>query len=119
MIKTTMLALALAGGLATAALAQEATGDWTGKVTIPEGALTVTAHITAGPNGLEGVAGSPDQTDMPLPMADVAVKDGTLSFSVPVVRASYTGKWDAAAGGWVGALSQNGVDMPLTFKRRP
>ncbi|WP_293675951.1 hypothetical protein [uncultured Phenylobacterium sp.] len=113
-----VLASLMAAGLSTAAQAQDATGDWIGTVKTPGAELTVTLHVKTGANGaLEGHAGSPDQTPDPLPMTDVAVKDGTLSFAVPVVQATYAPKWDPAARAWTGTLTQAGYDMPLTLTR--
>jgi hypothetical protein len=116
MMRELMLGLLLAGA-AGAARAQDPTGDWIGKVTLAPGAeINITAHIEKdAAGGLKGVGGSPDQTPQPLPLTDVKVAGDTLSFSVPAAQASYTGKWDAAAGGWVGVLAQNGADLPLTF----
>jgi hypothetical protein len=116
MIKTLMLAALMAAATGTAALAQDATGDWIGTVKTPGAELTITMHVKAGANGaLEGYAGSPDQTPTPLPMADIVVKDGTLTFAVPMVQGTYAGKWDAGAKAWVGTLSQAGFDMPLSL----
>ena len=116
MIRTLMLAGLMAAATATAALAQDATGDWIGTVKTPGADLTITMHVKAGANGaLEGYAGSPDQTPTPLPMADIVVKDATLTFAVPMVQGTYAGKWDASAKAWVGTLSQAGFDMPLTL----
>lgn len=116
MIKTLMLAGLLAASTGTAALAQDATGDWIGTVKTPGAELTMTMHIEAGPNGaLTGYAGSPDQSPQPLPMSDIVVKDGLLTFAVPVVKGTFSGKWDASAKGWVGALTQVGYEMPLTL----
>jgi hypothetical protein len=115
-IKTWMLAALLSAGFATEATAQDATGDWIGKVETPGAELTITVHVTAGASGaLEGFAGSPDQTPTPLPMTDIVVRDGTLSFAVPVVQGTYKGRWDPAAKAWIGTLSQAGYDMPLTL----
>ena len=116
MLKTWILAGLMTGGIATAAWAQDATGDWIGVVKTPAAELTITLHVQAGANGaLEGYAGSPDQTPTPLPMSDIAVKDGTFTFAVPIVQGTYTGKWDPAAKTWVGTLTQVGYDMPLTL----
>lgn len=116
MIKTWILAVLLAGATGTAALAQDATGDWIGTVKTPGAELTITMHVEAGPNGaLTGYTGSPDQTPAPLPMSDIVVKDGALTFAVPVVQGTYAGKWDPAAKAWVGALTQAGFEMPLTL----
>ncbi len=117
MIKQTlMLAALMAATAGTAALAQDATGDWIGTVKTPGAELTITMHVKAGANGaLEGYAGSPDQTPTPLPMSDIVVKDGTLTFAVPIVQGSYSGKWDASKAAWVGTFSQAGFDMPLSL----
>lgn len=109
--------LALAGG--SAAAAQDAAGDWLGKVTIPTGeTLTITAHLAQGADGAwQGTAGSPDQTLAPLPMTDIKVGGEQLSFAAPSVNAAYKGRWDPAAHAWVGTLTQGAFDMPLTLAR--
>jgi len=119
MLRWIALALAVAlAGLPGAARAEDAVGDWVGKVKAPAGfELTITAHIKRGPNGLEGYSESPDQTVAKLPMTDVEATPDTLSFTVPAARGSFRGRWDPAAKGWVGALSQGGLDMPLTLTR--
>lgn len=115
-MRSLLLGLAAAGLLSGAARAQDATGDWIGKVKANGTELTIAVHIKSGAGGaLEGYAESPDQTTMPLPMTDIAAKDGALSFKAPVAGATYAGKWDAAAGAWVGVLTQGGADMPLTL----
>jgi len=116
MIKTWMLATLLSGATETAALAQDATGDWIGVVKTPAAELTITLHVQAGANGaLTGFAGSPDQTPTPLPVTDIVAKDGGLSFALPIVQGAYAGKWDPAGKAWVGTLSQAGYQMPLTL----
>src|SRR6476619_1675891 len=116
MIRTWTLTALLALGLATPAMAQEVLGDWVGTVKTPGAELTITMHVENGPGGvLQGVAGSPDQTPTPLPMSDIVMKDGTLTFAVPVVGGTYKGTWDAAAKGWNGTLTQQGFDMPLSM----
>lgn len=109
----------LAMGLSGAALAQDPVGDWIGKLTTPGGVeLTLAAHIRKAADGtLEGYAESPDQSPVALAMADVAAADGSLRFEMPMVKAKFAGKWDPAAGAWVGALNQNGADMPLSLAR--
>lgn len=120
MRKITILTASLlaAAALPATALAEDAVGDWVGKVT-PQGvALTIATHIKKDADGkLTGFAESPDQTTMPLPLADVAATADTLSFTVPVVKARYSGKWDPAAKAWVGTMTQSGLDMPLSLAR--
>jgi len=119
LIRGTILGVLAAGALATGAWAEDAAGDWIGKVKLPGASdeLTITAHITKGANGYEGTAGSPDQVTTALPMTDVAATPDSLSFSTPMVNAKFAGKWDPAAKGWVGTLTQGALDMPLTLVR--
>ncbi|MBL8553791.1 MAG: hypothetical protein JNL41_05895 [Phenylobacterium sp.] len=114
-----MTLAALVAGLPAAAFAEDAAGDWVGKVKVPAGVeLTIVAHIQKdGAGKLIGYAESPDQTVTQLPMADIAATADTLSFAVPMVKGSYKGAWDPAARAWVGTLTQAGFDMPLSLAR--
>jgi hypothetical protein len=118
MRKITILSALLAAALPAAAFAEDAVGDWVGKVS-PQGVdLTIATHIKKDADGkLSGVAESPDQTTTSLPMADIVATPDTLSFAVPMVRATYAGKWDPAAKAWVGTMTQSGFDMPLSLAR--
>jgi uncharacterized protein len=111
---------ALAASLvAGSAFAEDAVGDWIGKVKAPTGdELTIAAHIKkAAGGGYEGFAESPDQVTTPIPMADIAATPDTLAFATPAVNARFAGKWDPAARGWVGTLTQGAIEMPLTLSR--
>ncbi len=113
------LLLAAAWGLiAGPALAEDAVGHWFGKVAPGGVELTIVAHIKAAPGGgLEGYAESPDQTLDPIPMTGLRATPDTLSFAVPSVNATFSGRWDPVAKGWIGSLAQSGRDMPLTLVR--
>jgi len=114
----TVLGAALAISLGGSALGEDAAGHWIGKVKTPAAELTLVAHIKPGPGGaLEGYAESPDQTLTPLPLADVKATADTLAFTVPSVGGTYSGKWDAAAKGWVGTFTQREYAMALTLVR--
>jgi hypothetical protein len=114
-----VLALVCAAALSGPAVAEDAAGDWIGKVKIPSGeALTIAAHIRRDPSGaLMGVAESPDQIVTPIPIADIAAAPDSLGFAIPGVGAAFKGRWDPAARGWVGVLVQGSVEMPLTLVR--
>ena len=105
--------------LASPARAEDAVGDWIGKVVTPGGLeLGLAAHVRKTADGaLEGYAESPDQSPMTLAMAELAATPDTLNFALPQVRAKYTGKWDPTAKAWVGVLRQGGADMPLRLTR--
>jgi len=108
-----MMAFVLAG----AAKAQEAAGDWNGRIHLPTGDHRIAVEITAKPGG--GYAGrveSPDVRGTGTDLDEVRVADGRLTFSVPSIRATYQGRWDAAASAWVGEWSQGAV-FPLTLAK--
>jgi hypothetical protein len=106
--------LAIAG----AAWAEDAVGKWAGVVTGGGGELPLVVTVVKGADGkltasLESPAQAPGQ-QFPL---DTFASDGTtLSFTLAMVQASYTGKWDAAQKAWVGTFTQ-GADVPLSLKR--
>ena len=113
-------ALALAGcsfAVTTAAWAEDAVGKWTGVV---GGGLPLVIRVTKAADGklsatLESTAQAPGQ-QFPL---DTITSDGsTLSFTLAMVQASFTGKWDAAQKAWVGTFTQ-GADTPLSLTRAP
>jgi hypothetical protein len=120
-MKTTRIAIISLAALAVAApaWAEDAVGDWIGKVTTPGGVeLSLAAHFRKATDGkLEGYAESPDQSPMTLAMAELLATSETLDFSLPLVRAKFAGQWDPAAKAWVGALTQGEATMPLTLTR--
>lgn len=122
MNKTVSWAPALAaalGLLATAAHAQEATGDWHGVLKVGPSELRLGLTVTTGPDGaLAGQLTSPDQGDAAIALSEVRGQDGKLSFSAPPIHGRFEGAWDAAQQAWVGSWTQ-GVSLPLTLTRGP
>lgn len=112
----TVLAAAVAALVPGGASAQRAAGDWHGALSIPTGvALRIGVTITPKPGGgYDGVMHSPDQTPAPIPLDDVRVADGVLSFAVTAIHASYAGRWDAARAAWIGEWRQ-GAALPLVL----
>ena len=110
-------ALAAGGWVSGAAMAQDAKGDWHGVLSItPTAQLRVVLHLRAGDSGaLAGVVDSPDQAAFDILLSNVAVKDGGLAFAVPSLKATFSGRWDAAAHGWAGTWTQVGRDFPIDF----
>ena len=97
-----------------AAQAQEAAGDWHGSLSMPIGiqlriGLSL-KHTASG--GYEGTLLSPDQTARPVPLDEVKVEGGLLTFSIKAANLSYSGHWDAARKAWVGEVHQ-GASIPL------
>jgi CubicO group peptidase (beta-lactamase class C family) len=113
-----VLVLTVAGaGLGGAAMAQDGAGDWHGLLSItPTAQLRVVLHLKPGAaGGLDGAFDSPDQSVFDIPLSDVAVKDGQLTFAAPSLKATFAGTWDGAAHAWTGAWSQGGRDFPIAF----
>ena len=105
--------------LASAAQAQEATGDWHGVLKVGPSELRLGLTVTAGPDGaMTGQLISPDQGGPPIPISEVRGGDGKLSFTAPAVRGRFDGVWDAAQQAWVGSWSQ-GATLPLTLTKGP
>ncbi len=100
--------------LATPVLAEDAVGDWSGKLVER---LRIIVHVKKGPTGaLEASVESPDQGSLIL-AADKVTSDGaTLSFAVPSVGGRYEARWDAAQKAWVGSWNQ-GQSLPLSLTR--
>ena len=112
----TVSALAMGVVLAGAARAQEAAGDWHGAIHLPVGDHRLAVEITGHAGAYAGTVASPEVSDRVAPLADVRVEDGTLSFAVPSIRATYKGRWDGAAQTWTGQWSQ-GQDYPVTLAK--
>ncbi len=96
--------------------AQEAAGDWHGSLSVPPG-VELRLGLTLKPKpggGYEGVMQSPDQTPVPIPLDEVKVEGGVLSFSVGAIHGSYSGRWDDGRKAWVGDWRQ-GAALPLVL----
>jgi hypothetical protein len=114
----TLAACSLA--FAAAAWAEDAVGKWTGTLTTPGGELPLVITVSKAADGklsgsLESVAQAPGQ---PFPLDAITSDGSTLTWTLAMFQASYTGKWDAAQKAWVGTFTQGGP-LPLSFKRAP
>lgn len=110
-----LAACALALVLSPAARAQDAAGDWHGKLILPTGELRIGVAIKPkAEGGFEGALLSPDQTEAAIPIDDIKADGGALSFAIRRIGATYQGRWDPAQRTWVGTFHQ-GVDLPLVL----
>ncbi|MCJ7420472.1 hypothetical protein [Sphingomicrobium astaxanthinifaciens] len=93
----------------------EAIGTWAGTLEVGDTSLRVIFVFSDEDEDgtLEGIAYSPDQTDMPLPVGGVALADDVLTVTIPTVGASYEGTWNGEA--FVGSFSQGAMRLPLTL----
>lgn len=118
-----MLALSVSvlavGLLASAARAQDAVGEWNGLLKAGGVELRIGVKIeTAEGGALTGSLTSPDQGAASIPIGDIRLDEGKLTFAVPAIRGRYEGQWDATLGAWNGQWIQ-GAPMPLTLAKGP
>lgn len=105
--------------MSSTASAQEAVGDWNGLLQIGGIELRLGVKIEAGEGGtLKGSISSPDQGPGDIPISDVRMDQGKLSFAVPMINGRYEGQWDATQGVWNGRWIQGGP-APLTLAKGP
>jgi pimeloyl-ACP methyl ester carboxylesterase len=105
--------------LVSAAHAQDAAGSWPvgswhGAIHLPTGDHRLAVEITGKPGAYTGTVRSPEVTDRDAPLDSVTVADGKLHFTLDSIKASFSGRWDAASSSWVGAWTQ-GQDYPVTL----
>jgi len=91
-------------------------GSWVGALEIPGGKLTIVARFETNAAG-EFVAflDSPDQGANGLPVTDVMLADGKLTFRIPRVQGEYSGtlEGDRMTGTW----KQGPQGLPLELKK--
>ena len=112
-------AFLLAALLAPAAHAQENwAGDWHGTLATPGGGLRLVLTISAGADGaltaeLESIDQAPGQK---IPVTPIAIAGGRMTFSIPMIGATYEGTWQPATERFTGTFSQ-GAPMALDLAR--
>jgi D-alanyl-D-alanine-carboxypeptidase/D-alanyl-D-alanine-endopeptidase len=121
--KRMMLALAaalMATTIVAPAAAQEAAGNWLGVLDVSGTRLPLVLHLKRDEAGaLGGTMDSPAQGATGIPLAEVKVEAGSLTFAVPSITGTYKGQWDADAKLWKGEWSQAGQRWPLAFAVPP
>jgi CubicO group peptidase (beta-lactamase class C family) len=114
-----MLGLAALAGFALAVpvAAQEAAGHWAGTLEpAPGTSLPLVVHIKRDEAGaVSGTMDSPAQGVSGLPLAEIGIENGSLSFAVPSVGGRYRAQWDAETKSWKGEWSQAGMRWPLSL----
>lgn len=122
-LKRMVLTLAALAALAIVApaTAQEAAGNWVGIIEpAPGSRLPLVLHVERDDAGtLSGTVDSPLQGVQGLPLAELMVEAGILSFTVPTIGGSYRGEWDEDAKAWNGEWSQAGQRWPVSFAVLP
>jgi uncharacterized protein len=104
-------------GMASAAFAQDVTGDWNGKLSVNGEELRLVLHIGRNPDGsLKASLDSVDQGANGIPVSAITLKDSKLNLTVNAVNGTYEGKVNSDATEIAGTWTQN-LSLPLTFHR--
>lgn len=91
-------------------------GTWLGTLKPQGGSLLLALHVAhASGGGLSATLDSPYQGGYGIAIKTIAASDGTLTFAMPQINASYTGTISPNA--IAGTFTQNGSALPLTFAR--
>ena len=106
---------------ASTATAQTVAGVWHGTLTTSAASsLRLLVHIDKSADGsLSGTMDSIDQSPGAIPLTTVTASGDALAFTLAKIGGAFDGKWDAAAGAWVGQWRQSGVSLPLTLTPGP
>jgi pimeloyl-ACP methyl ester carboxylesterase len=104
-------------GTVSIADAQTVAGDWQGTLNAGGVSLRLAVHITADPDGqFKGTLDSLDQGARGIPLGAIAITDRQVTFTVPAVSGSYTGKLSEDGNTIDGSWSQ-GASLPLVLTR--
>lgn len=103
--------------LVSAADAPDVAGDWLGALSVNGVNLRLALHLKPSDGKWTGSLDSLDQGANGIPIDQVAVSAGHLSFQVPVIQGSFEGKIDSSAAVIAGVWSQGGGSLPLEFRR--
>jgi len=92
-------------------------GEWLGVMTAGPHRYRLKLTLSDGEAGPSGTIVSVDQGASDLPLDSLAVDDGSVSFGVGRVGASFSGKLNDDGSAISGNWSQGGATLPLTFNR--
>lgn len=120
-LKATRIVIVIAGLLAglflpSAASAQDISGTWHGKLTVPTGSLTIVFHINRTGEGIYVTTlDSPDQGANGIKTQSTSFSDSLLTIQIPAIHASYKGKLKSTRT-ITGTFTQ-GISMPLNLEK--
>jgi hypothetical protein len=96
---------------------QNLTGDWIATLRMGPAEVRVLLHIKQGAAGrFEATLDGIDQGLKDVPVTDLSLAASKMAFTVPSLRASYTGRISADGDEFDGTWSQ-GLALPLNFRR--
>jgi pimeloyl-ACP methyl ester carboxylesterase len=92
-------------------------GDWKGTVDAAGTKLDLVLHISSKDGALGATLDSPDQGATGLPIDSISVTGKSLRFEMKSLGVDYEGVFSADGSQIEGQFSQQGLRLPLTFKR--
>lgn len=102
--------------LSSSASAQDISGTWHGKLTVPTGLLTIVFHINQAAQGTYVTTlDSPDQGANGIKTQATSFSDSILTIQIPVIHASYKGKLKSDKT-ITGTFTQ-GMPIPLNLEK--
>ena len=115
--KIAAVAMLLTGlTLSSSLLAQDISGTWHGKLSLPAGSLTIVFHIKHTEQGTYvATLDSPDQGTKDIKTETTSFQDSTLTVQIPIIHASYKGKLNADQT-ITGTFTQ-GMPLPLNLTK--
>ena len=111
------LVLLLAGlALSSSLSAQDISGAWHGKLSLPTGSLTIVFHISQTEQDVYVTTlDSPDQGANGIKTQTTSFNDSTLIIQIPMIHASYKGKLNSD--NTINGTFTQGMPLPLNLKK--
>ena len=96
--------------------AQDISGTWHGKLSIPTGSLTIVFHISQTEQGTYVTTlDSPDQGANGIKTQTTSFNDSILTIQIPIIHASYKGKLDSNQ--TISGTFIQGMPIPLNLEK--
>ena len=96
--------------------AQDISGTWHGKLSIPTGSLTIVFHISqTGQGTYVTTLDSPDQGANGIKTQTTSFNDSILTIQIPIIHASYKGKLDSNQ--TISGTFTQGMPIPLNLEK--
>lgn len=96
--------------------AQDISGTWHGKLSIPTGSLTIVFHISQTEQGTYVTTlDSPDQGANGIKTQTTSFNDSILTIQIPIIHASYKGKLDSNQ--TISGTFTQGMPIPLNLEK--
>lgn len=92
-------------------------GNWMGTLDAGGAQLRLRFVVTEGEDGLSAAAFSIDQGNAQIPVETTTTSGDTISMSMPMIGASYTGTLSAEGEKITGTFTQAGASFPLVLER--